>query len=138
MGGVQTKRGWLLLVQGNLGRGGMAETAMAETTSADFRRVGAAKSWQSVCAYQRLCGYPHLLVVALPLISHPPPSPSWLAHLLLLFRLPFQFALQTNSNLALLLLLNHVALYAVFLKVVPSLLFYEFIVIINNKKGPGM
>ena len=35
MGGVQTKRGWLL-VQGNLSRGGMAETAMAETTSADF------------------------------------------------------------------------------------------------------
>ena len=35
MGGVQTKRGWLL-VQGNLGRGGTAETAMAETTSADF------------------------------------------------------------------------------------------------------
>ena len=34
MGGVQTKKGWLL-VQGNLGRGGMAETAMAETTSAD-------------------------------------------------------------------------------------------------------
>jgi hypothetical protein len=35
MGGVQTKRGWLL-VQGNLSRGGRAETAMAETTSADF------------------------------------------------------------------------------------------------------
>ena len=34
---MQTKRGWLLvLVQGNLGMGGMAETAMAETTSADF------------------------------------------------------------------------------------------------------